>query len=137
MAKNKIYYRDGYKYQIVRDYVGKTRILGYDIEIPLWHLYKDGSYIIRMFYAYDGPSGPTWDRKSNMRASLGHDFKYQLMRLGKIPESCRGIADAELKEECLEDGMNRFSAWYYYEGVDHFAAYAAKYGTEGKIKEAP
>lgn len=31
--------------------------------------------------------------------------------------------------------MNRFRAWYYFEGVDHFAKYAAKYGTEPKVIE--
>jgi hypothetical protein len=71
-----------------------------------------------------------------MVPGLHHDIKYQLIRLGLIPQICRGIADAELKEECIERGMWRVRAWYYFEGVDHFARYAAKYGTEPKILEA-
>jgi hypothetical protein len=134
---NKIQYRSGYKYQLAADYDGVSAILGFDGHVPWVDWRKDGTYTVRVGYCWDGPSGPTIDDKTNMRGSLGHDVKYQLMRLGILPQLVRETADRELQRECIEDGMWKWRAWYYFEGVDHFAAYAARYGTEQKIKEAP
>lgn len=125
-----IKYREGYKYQLAEDYHTVTRITGYDIDTEFIKLDPKGNYLIRKNYAWDGCSGPTWDDETNMRGGLGHDGKYQLMRMGLLPPECREIADEELEQDCFDDGMNKIRAWWYLEGVDHFAAFAAKYGSD-------
>lgn len=137
-----MYYKEVcYKYTTTRNYETTTRIRGYEAHTDFIDLFADGRLIIKRNYGYDGASGCTVDDKYNMVPALDHDAKYQLMRLGLIPFSCKTIADEELKEgikkryeKCnfLVRNFGNFRAWYYFEGVDHFAAYAAKYGTEPK-----
>jgi len=131
-------YRTGYKYQLAEDYTVQTNILGFSISIEYIILTPSGLLTVRKGYAWDGCSGPTKDDKTNMRGGLGHDAKYQLMRMGLLPIECRKIADKELRQDCLDDGMNRFRAWYYFEGVEHWAASAAKYGSDPyPVQDAP
>lgn len=139
MTIGHIKYREGYKYQLAEDYFCETRIRPpEDIVTDYIILRTNGIMIIKKGYAWDGCSGPTYDDDTNMRGGLGHDAKYQLMRMGLLPQSCRVIADQELREECIQDGMWRIRAWYYFKGVDHFAAYAACYGAEPyPVKTAP
>ncbi len=84
------------------------------------HMTTGGVLRIFAHYAWDGPSGPTFDTKTFMRGSLAHDCCYQLMREGKLDRSYRKRADELLREICLEDGMNRFRAWYAYKAVRLF-----------------
>jgi hypothetical protein len=86
---------------------------------------KHGKLSIASGYAWDGASGPAIDTDTFMRGSLVHDALYQLMRLGLLPIEFRDTADLLLKKICLEDGMNRFRAWYVYHAVSMFAARAA------------
>jgi hypothetical protein len=125
-----IKYREGYKYQLAEDYSVQTRLIGYDIDTEYIRLTPDGILTMKHGYSWDGCSGPTVDDETNMRGGLGHDGKYQLMRMGLLPQECREIADEELKQDCLEDGMWRIRAWWYFEGVDHFATNAAKCGSD-------
>ncbi len=131
------YSKVNYKYVVMADHWFRTRIKGHRVSTPYIELYEDGRCLVRKGYGWDGCSGPTFDDDTNMVPGLHHDIKYQLLRLGLIPKGCRIIADQELREECLERGMWRIRAWYYFEGVDHFAKYAAKYGTEPVILTAP
>ena len=137
-----------YKYRQAEDDETHTRIIGYRCHTDLIDLYEDGRMVFRKNYCWDGCSGPTWDDKTNMVPGRNHDGKYQFLRLGQLPQSVRCIADEELKVEILERSAAKtknpikkkfyeLRAWYYYEGVDHGAAYAARYGTEPKILEAP
>lgn len=125
------------KYTLTRDHICYTQIKGYVGKTDFIEIDEQGVMLIRKFYGWDGCSGCTWDDDTNQTPGLHHDAKYQLMRIGILPQSCRGIADSELREECRARGMGRFRAWYYFEGVDHFAKYAAKYGTEPKEQSAP
>ena len=130
-ANDKIFYRDGYKYQLDKTWSHQISIKGYDVAVdggedPWCSLTKDGILTVKAGYAWDGPSGPTFDTKDFMRGSLAHDALYQLMREGKLPQSCREAADGVLKEICKEDGMGWFRLWYVYKGVRDFAASAAK-----------
>ncbi len=68
-------------------------------------------------YAWDGPSGPTFDTKTFMRGSLFHDALCQLIREGLLDKKYRKYADQLLREICLEDGMSKFRAWYVYMAV--------------------
>ncbi len=81
---------------------------------------QGGRLLISPEYAWDGPSGPTIDTKSFMRGSLAHDALYQLMREGKLNRHYRKYTDRLLKKICLEDGMNKFRAWYVYKAVRMF-----------------
>jgi hypothetical protein len=73
--------------------------------------------------------------KAFMTPSLGHDAKYQLIREGHLPASARGIADDELKEDCLARGMSKIRAAWVHKGVVEFAAFAADPKNKRKIFE--
>ncbi len=68
-------------------------------------------------YAWDGPSGPTFDTKTFMRGSLFHDALCQLIGEGLLDKKYRKYADQLLRKICLEDGMSKFRAWYVYMAV--------------------
>ena len=68
-------------------------------------------------YAWDGPSGPTFDTKTFMRGSLFHDALCQLIGEGLLDKKYRKYADQLLRQICLEDGMSKFRAWYVYMAV--------------------
>jgi len=80
-----------------------------------------GSLIIRPGYYWDGASGPTIDDKTNHLAALVHDALYQLMREGLVDRSHRKYIDQLFKQICLDNGMSRFRAWYYYRAVRMFS----------------
>ena len=74
------------------------------------HLYTTGRLLIENGYAWDGPSGPTFNTESSMRGSLVHDALYQLIREGLLPASLKPTCDRELRLVCIEDGMWRWRA---------------------------
>jgi hypothetical protein len=118
----------GYKYELldtVRVDIGIKGIDVYipsnDIDHPYVNLWPNGELFIFKDYAWDGPSGPAIHTKTFMRGSLIHDALYQLMREGLLARKYREKADLLLKKICLEDGMNKFRAWYVYQAVRLFA----------------
>ncbi len=56
-------------------------------------------------YAWDGPSGPTFDTPTNMRASLFHDALCQLTGEGLLHRKYRKYADELLRIHMLEDQL--------------------------------
>lgn len=135
---NHIKYREGYKYQLAEDYQVQTDIKQVSrIKTKFIELDETGLLTIRSGYAWDGPSGPTWDTPSAMGGSCAHDGLYQLMRMGLVDLKWRAAADLLYRRICLEDGMLRIRAWYHYEGVDHFAAGAASADARKRIIIAP
>ena len=132
---------EGYKYDLY------DRIQ-YPVDIQLlnaehaahWNRYVsiiDGYLFMEVGYAWDGPSGPTIDTPSFMRGSLVHDALYQLMREGCIDRKHRKYADELLRKICLEDGMNKFRAWYVYRAVRIFGRWTCtpRKNPRGKIVE--
>lgn len=114
-------YRDGYKYQLSEDYVQRIAIKPrFCVMCRFVSLDIDGVLTIEKGYAWDGPSGPSFDTKSFMRGSLVHDALYQLMSEGRLNKEYRSDADNLLRQICLEDGMSRFRAWYVYKAVRLF-----------------
>jgi len=138
MTRDYIRYRKGYKYQLAEDYSVQVGILPLnDIATDWLRLTSRGWLYVKKGYAWDGPSGPTWDTNSAMRGSLVHDALYQLMRLGLLDECHRGQADAMLRDICIDDGMYRWRADVWKEAVNLFAESAARAGSEPEILTAP
>ncbi len=133
----KIFYREGYKYQLDRNFS-----LMLDIKVPSMLVYRyvslatSGMLMISSGYAWDGPSGPTFDSRTAMRASLVHDALYQLIRVGALPHSFREYADKVFFDLCLEDGMFYARAWLWHRAL-RLAGGPAAYGQEPKVLEAP
>lgn len=124
--KNVCKYTDGYKYQLSADYTQKTAIKpSFCAMCRYVSLDIEGTLTINAGYAWDGPSGPSFDTKSFMRGSLVHDALYQLMAEGGLSKKYRDEADSLLRQICLEDGMSRFRAWYVYRAVRFFGRYYA------------
>jgi hypothetical protein len=117
-----IIYKPGYKYQLEEDYaIQLPKELWPDSLLDIYDTYFilgiDGTLTIKAGYAWDGPSGPTFDTKNFMRGSLVHDVLYQAMKTGYLPATCRKAADELLRQICLEDGMSSVRAWWVYQGV--------------------
>ena len=121
------YSKQTYKYTLEEGY--QLRIPIYppeDIYHPYIILSKDGLLTIKMGYKLDGPSGPTIDTKSSLRAALVHDALYQLMREKLLDFSWRYKADDLLRDIAIEDGMFKIRAYTWHFMVGKFAIYAAK-----------
>lgn len=115
---DKIYYKSGYKYQLVKDYACHVDIYpDHDINLKFISLSKDGKLFFRSGYAWDGASGGAVDTDDIMRPSLIHDGIYQLIREKELPASARKQADLELKKACIEDGMPDIRVHYVYKAV--------------------
>jgi hypothetical protein len=133
-----IHFADGYKYQLRAPYVTRLEIRPEHGAGTDWlTLETDGTLTIRAGYAWDGASGPTFDSKSSMRASLVHDALYQLMRLGLLNISFRPAVDAIFRRMCKEDGMWSPRAQLWYLAVRIFASPAADPASESPDKHAP
>ncbi len=128
----------GYKYELLR-FVKVNVGLWRKVETKYATIGKNGKLLIRKHYAWDGASGMfTIDTKTFMRGSLVHDCLYQLIREGYLPrELYRRYADQILREICLEDGMNKFRAWYVYKAVRIFGKKSSmpRKNPRGKIVE--
>lgn len=133
---DKIGYRSlrRYKYQLMEPYEQAIDILGHTIDTSHLDLTEDGLLTIAKCYAWDGPSGPTFDTSNFMRGSLVHDALYQLIRMRKLDVSYRKEIDLLLWRMAREDGMWWIRAWWVYWGVRLFGRKSARPGTEGPIK---
>ena len=97
----------------------------------------NGYLIIRSGYAWDGPSGPTYDSKNTMRGSLIHDALYQLIRDGLLPFDYWKKADDELYRICRLDGMSWIRARLWIRGLRLIGGSAAKPKNKKGILIAP
>jgi len=131
-----IQYKKGYKYQLwyvysitfpfpVRDYMGDFIWVSHNILT-----FEPG-------YAWDGPSGPTFDTKNAMRASLVHDGLYQLMRVGVLDRKYRKYADQRFYDICREDGMSYIRAKLWYLSLRAAGKGAASESSIKKVHTAP
>jgi len=138
----KVRYRNltSYKYQVMHDYTIQIDLKPFKRVRPkvarFLSFSPKGLLTIKMYYAWDGPSGPTVDTRDFMRGSLVHDALYQLMREGVLDYKVhRQRADEILRELCLEDGMCKFRAWYVYQAVHLFAEGGAHPRKEQETKK--
>lgn len=136
---NCIAYKAGFKYQLNETAMMQTEIIPpRPVATEFIMLNRAGLLQVLEGYAWDGPSGPTIDRSSNMRGSLYHDALYQLMRLGLLDEDTyRPQADRLLKQVWIEDSMPRWLATVEVKMVNWFADGAGKHGTEKPVLYAP
>lgn len=133
----RIKYVDGFKYRLVEPYEISLPIYGHSIDADYLDLNAAGRLLIRAGYAWDGPSGPTVDRRNTLRASLVHDALYQLLRLGVIDPHYKRTADDMFRQLLLEDGMNSVRAWAYWKAVSLFGGAATRPSAERQPKLAP
>jgi hypothetical protein len=139
VTTKKIYYRKvTWKYVTDKEARFQTSIRpARTIVTPFIALRTDGLLIVKAKYAWDGPSGPTWDRKSNMRASLGHDALWQLFREGHLNRKWIKASNRDFKKWLIEDGMWEWYAQGYYIGVSNPIALKNTKPTKEKIYSAP
>ena len=110
-------YKSGYKYQLAEFFELQTGIGNTGANSDYIALDPDGYMVINAAYAWDGPSGPTFDTKNSMTPSLVHDCFCQLIREGHLTSSYRKPADKLFYRMCRDRGMNPIRAWIWYRGV--------------------
>lgn len=132
-----IRYVEGFKYQLAEDYTVKTPITGSDIDDDYFRLLVDGTLLIRKGYAWDGASGPTFDTKSSMRASLVHDFFCQVMRDGRLPFTFQKAVNDLFYAHCIEGGMWSWRALLWRIAVSLTDAGNPNQGPDRTVIEAP
>jgi len=126
--KASIKYSSGYKYRLEEDVCVPTLVAGERITGAGGgiSLEPDGSLLVKSGYLWDGPSGPTIDTASSMRASLAHDALYDLIRQGVLSEQRRAACDETLRRLCVADGMHRVRAFLWWVAVRLSGARFAK-----------
>jgi hypothetical protein len=138
---NCIRYADGYKYQLRAAYASVFPELAdqdrQSIVTDWIELDPDGTMRIFAGYAWDGASGPTYDSKSSMRPSLGHDASYQLIRMGLLDPKWREAADRAFRRQCGEDGKWSIRAQLWYQAVRLFAKPATDPASQSPDQCAP
>lgn len=87
---------------------------------------RAGELIVHPGFCWDGPSGPAFDTPNFMLGSLFHDTLYQLFRMGQLPRSYRGVADALMRKVNIAEGMSYVRAWIDWVGVRLGARQAAQ-----------
>lgn len=86
----------------------------------------NGVMVLQAGFCCDGPSGPTFDTPSTMRAAFFHNGCYQLIREGKLLLAThREMADAILYRLMIEDDAWPWRAKVWLWVVNHFAQKAA------------
>ncbi len=117
------YFKGSYKYVLAEQIQYKTGITNKGFKLPLCSIDPDGFLTIKAGYAWDGASGPTIDTKSCRLASVIHDALYQLLRetgLGKGNDKHdfrRYRADQIFRNVCIEDGMWKWRAKWWFRGL--------------------
>lgn len=106
--------------------MGGTVRIGSFVELQGMELTPPHYLTIGEGYAWDGPSGPAIHTLNFIRGSLIHDALYQLMRENLLDLKYRPIADSALYQACVEDGMNRWRAWYVRLSVQWFGGRHAR-----------
>lgn len=109
-------YRRSYKFVTVSSVSCETGIVTAPIKTAYASL-VGGDLIILAGYAWDGASGPTWDTRSTVLASLVHDTFYQFMRENQLPRSYRKQADQLFRQMLREGGMGRVRSSVWYRGL--------------------
>ena len=71
-------------------------------------------------FQWDGATGPTFQPKSSIRATLVHDVMCAAIAKGVLNKASRTNADLIFREILKADGMSKLRAHLWYEMVDTF-----------------
>jgi hypothetical protein len=140
MKGDKIYYYDRKSFYVLSR--PSSCLIGIypalEIKTELITLTTAGLMSLDVDYAWDGPSGPTFDTPSTMRASLYHDATYQLFRIKQLDQTWRSKANDNLRDMAIEDGMWHWRAALWHSWiVQHAMIGAATDWKEEKELVAP
>jgi len=117
-----IFYKTGYKYQLVREYTTKTCIKpDEDVHHDFFEIDSTGLLTIRIGYAWNGANWPAFDTRTIMEPSLVHDVGCQAIMEGLLPRSHKACVDREFYKRCVASGMWRARAWWAYKAVIRFS----------------
>lgn len=132
--ENEILYYTGLKYQLAQGYTCATPITGSHIVDEYYELREDGTLIVYKGYAWDGASGPTYDSKSSMRASLVHDVFCQMMRAEQLSyDLWQDKVNLLFEHHCIEDQMWPLRAKLWYRAVEFAEAGNPEQGPDRKV----
>ena len=119
-------FKKGYKHQLTEVYERQTNICPLRAIMTCFiALTTKGFLRIRKYYCWDGASGPAFDTRNVMEASLVHDSFYQLIRNEDLDYSYRKEVDQLFYDICRESGVSWFRAKYMYLAVRLFGGGAA------------
>jgi hypothetical protein len=133
------YYKVGWRmYQLAETYYQNIQIFP---KVPFSDqfisLSKEGVFIIKKGYVWDGSSGPTLQTKSTMRGSLLHDALYECMRKERLAQVHRYQADVIIRDTCIEDGMFKWRAKGWFDALRLCAEPFAEPKNRRKLLTAP
>jgi hypothetical protein len=135
----KIRYIKGIKYWVVEDVIPvQTPVIGVTIIDRFFRLDPDGMLSIFAGFAWDGPSGWTFDTKDSMGPSAVHDVFCICMRDGRLSyDQWQDIVNEFFRKQCLEDGMPEWRAdtWHWF--VEAGDAGNPEQGPDRRVLEAP
>lgn len=122
IQRSPLVYSEGYRYQIKERFCVSTILRPQSrVEIPGYVLLDtDGDLYISGGYAWDGPSGPTYDFPCDMAASLVHDALYQLLIDGGLSKELKPQVDRMLRDIMIEDGAAIWRALVYEKAVNKY-----------------
>ena len=133
------YRKRNWKYDLPERVTFQTRIKPDRILRTDWiTLHPDGTLILEAGYAWDGPSGPTFDTPDSLRGSAIHDALYQLMKLGLLDRKWFDASNRELLRWLKRDGMWWFRRRAWYRAVQRYGeAYMTRDDDDQTIYVAP
>lgn len=135
---SKIKYLKDMKYCLSGDFEIYTPITHNTIYDTWFYLYPDGMLKIKAGFCWDGPSGPTFDTKDSLKASLVHDVFCICMRDGRLNYKVyQNEINSFFKRMCIDDGMPEWRAHLWYLGVEFGDAGNPKQGPDRKVHIAP
>lgn len=68
-------------------------------------------------FRWDFGSGPAFNNKAMIVASIAHDAVYYLIAAGKLPKELRRRSDKFLRQQLLAAGASPVRAWYVWAAV--------------------
>lgn len=127
------YRKVNWKYILEEDYrinlPKKLRMEAVSVDyISIYYRPDNKAHILCIYkdYAWDGPSGPTYDTDGTIKASAAHDAFYQLMRLGHVSIKKRKAVDKLYLKMMKGFGVTFPKRWAHYIGVRLGAKRAAR-----------
>jgi hypothetical protein len=133
-----IKYIKGMKYCLSEDTEVYTPIRCNYVRDKWFVLEPNGKLIVYAGFCWDGPSGPTFDTKDSMRASLVHDVFCIMMRDGRLSYTqWQNEVNSFFEQQCIMDGMSKFRARLWYFAVELGDAGNPTQGPDREVHEAP